>query len=621
MNRYPLWKYLLILAVAVIGLIYASPNLYLDDPAIQVAAGRKAVMNDATLTRIESALKGAGIEYKHATIDDKGALIRFKDEADQAKAKKLVSDLLGGQYVVALNYAKTTPSFLTAFNAEPMYLGLDLRGGLHFLIEIDMDTAIEQQLDRYKSEINDYIRANKEKDIRASGTVVRDGAIEIKYTEEAARERARDALRNEITDLEFSTFDRGDRYFLKAEITRQKLEEHRANTITQIITVLKKRIDDKYQGLMEPVIVRQGDSRIVAEFPGIQNSEELIDVLTATASLEFRMEQTAYSVEQALAGKAPGSKIYTMREDGRQVLLKNKIIITGQEITHATSGSDENGQPAVNVTLNGAGAKRMGNNTKKNLGKRMGVVFIEYETEKVQRDGKVETIRHKIEEVISLATIQGVFSKKFQITGLTRDEATKLALLLRAGALAAPIQIVEERTVGPTMGAENIAKGFESVIIGFIVVVAFMLFWYKGFGLLANLALLTNLVLIIAVLSMFQATLTLPGIAGIVLTVGMAVDANVLIFERIREELAVGNTPQASINSGYDKAYSTIFDANITTLIAAVVLFVFGTGPVKGFATTLSIGIATSMFTAIMGTRAIVNLAVGRKKKINKLSI
>ena len=621
MNRYPLWKYLLILAVAVIGLIYASPNLYLDDPAIQVAAGRKAVMNDATLTRIESALKGAGIEYKHATIDDKGALIRFKDEADQAKAKKLVSDLLGGQYVVALNYAKTTPSFLTAFNAEPMYLGLDLRGGLHFMIEIDMDTAIEQQLDRYKSEINDYIRANKEKDIRASGTVVRDGAIEIKYTEEAARERARDALRNEITDLEFSTFDRGDRYFLKAEITRQKLEEHRANTITQIITVLKKRIDDKYQGLMEPVIVRQGDSRIVAEFPGIQNSEELIDVLTATASLEFRMEQTAYSVEQALAGKAPGSKIYTMREDGRQVLLKNKIIITGQEITHATSGSDENGQPAVNVTLNGAGAKRMGNNTKKNLGKRMGVVFIEYETEKVQRDGKVETIRHKIEEVISLATIQGVFSKKFQLTGLTRAEATKLAPLLRAGALAAPIQIVEERTVGPTMGAENIAKGFESVIIGFIVVVAFMLFWYKGFGLLANLALLTNLVLIIAVLSMFQATLTLPGIAGIVLTVGMAVDANVLIFERIREELAVGNTPQASINSGYDKAYSTIFDANITTLIAAVVLFVFGTGPVKGFATTLSIGIATSMFTAIMGTRAIVNLAVGRKKKINKLSI
>jgi preprotein translocase subunit SecD len=383
---------------------------------------------------------------------------------------------------------------------------------------------------------------------------------------------------------------------------------------------LKKRIDDKYQGLMEPIIVRQGDSRIVAEFPGIQNSEELMEVLTAAASLEFRMEHTGYTVQEARQGKAPGATLYTMRDDGSPVLLKNKIIITGQDIIHATATSDENGQPAVSVTLNSTGANIMKDNTRENLGKRMGVVFIEYEKEFVEKDGKLVPVNREIKEVISLATIQGLFSKRFQITGLSRAESTKLALLLRAGALAAPIEIVEERTVGPSLGAENIAKGVNSVLIGFVMVVAFMLFWYRGFGLIANTALIVNLVLIVAVLSMFQATLTLPGIAGIVLTVGMAVDANVLIFERIREELSIGNTPQASINSGYQKAYSTIFDANVTTLIAAIVLFIFGTGPVKGFATTLSIGIATSMFTAIMGTRAIVNLAVGTKR-ISKLSI
>jgi len=621
MNRYPLWKYLLILFVLIIGLVYAAPNLYLDDPAIQIAAGRNAILDDATLKRVEAAVKDAGINYKQASIDKTSALIRFENKVDQAKAKQLVSELLGSQYVVALNYAKSTPGWLTALNAYPMYLGLDLRGGLHFLIEIDMETAIGQQLDRYKNDINSYVRKNKDKNLRALSTSIEKDAIEIKYQDSETRDRAQGAFRSEVPDLDFTTFERGDYYYLKATINKKKLEEHRSSTITQIITVLKKRIDDKYQGLMEPVIVRQGDDRIVAEFPGVQNSEELIDVLTATASLEFRMENTQYTIQQAQEGKAIGAKMYTMREDKRPVLLKSKIIITGQEITHATAGSDQNGRPAVNVTLNGVGAKRMGDNTKENLGKRMGVVFIEYENNKVKKDGVEVNERRKIEEVISLATIQGVFSKKFEITGLGREEANKLALLLRAGALAAPIQIVEERTVGPALGEENIQKGLESVILGFIVVVAFMLFWYRGFGMLANIALLANVVLIVAVLSLFQATLTLPGIAGIVLTVGMAVDANVLIYERIREELSIGNTPHASINAGYDKAYSTILDANITTLIAAIVLFTFGTGPVKGFATTLTIGIATSMFTAIMGTRAIVNLIVGGKKKIKKLSI
>ena len=621
MNRYPLWKYLLILAALVLGLIYAAPNLYLDDPSIQIAAGRNAILDDATLKRIETTLKDAGITYKQAAIEKNSATIRFENEKDQSAAKKLVGELLGNQYVVALNYAKSTPGWLTALNASPMYLGLDLRGGLHFLIEIDMETAIGQQLDRYKNDINNYVRKEKDKNLRALSTVVEKDSIEIKYQDEDTRERARSAFRSEIPDLDYSIYENGGYFYLKASINKQKLEEHRSNTITQIITVLKKRIDDKYQGLMEPVIVRQGDERIVAEFPGVQNSEELIDVITATASLEFRMENTQYTIAQAQEGKAPGAKLYTMREDKRPVLLKNKIVITGQEITHATAGSDQNGQPAVNVTLNSVGAKRMGDNTKENLGKRMGVVFIEYENNKVEKNGEIVNERRKIEEVISLATIQGVFSKKFEITGLGQDEATKLALLLRAGALAAPIQIVEERTVGPALGAENIAKGMNSVMLGFIVVVAFMLFWYRGFGMLANIALMANVVLIVAVLSLFQATLTLPGIAGIVLTVGMAVDANVLIFERIREELSLGNTPHASINAGYDKAYSTILDANVTTLIAAIVLFTFGTGPVKGFATTLTIGIATSMFTAIMGTRAIVNLMIGSKKKIKKLSI
>jgi preprotein translocase subunit SecD len=575
MNRYPLWKYILIAVILVIGCLYAAPNLYRDDPAVQIAATRKASITEDTLKSVENTLKDAKVSYKQAVIQPTGILIRFSSEHDQSRAKELISTALGNNYVVALNYAPTTPAWLKRINAKPMYLGLDLRGGLHFLIEIDMETALRQQLDNYKSA---------------------------------------------FPELVFKDVDRGQVFYLDATLSPKKIEENRSNTISQIITVLKKRIDDKYQGLMEPVIVRQGDDRIVAEFPGVQNSDELMDVLTATASLEFRMEQDKYTVQDAQEGKAPGSKLFTMRENGQPVLLKSKIIITGKEITHATATTDQDGLPAVSVTLDGAGAKIMGDNTRENLGKRMGVVFIEYDRETVNKDGKMVTISKPREEVISLATIQGVFSKRFQITGLSRDESTKLALLLRAGALAAPIHIIEERTVGPSLGKENIDKGIESVVFGLLVIVVFMVFWYRGFGMLANIALVANVVLIVAILSLFQATLTLPGIAGIVLTVGMAVDANVLIYERIREELNLGNTPQASIHAGYEKAWSTILDSNVTTLIAAMVLFTFGTGPIKGFATTLSIGIATSMFTAIMGTRAIVNLIVGGKR-ITKVSI
>ena len=620
MNRYPLWKYILIFLVLVIGVIYAAPNLFADDPAVQIAGTRKAAITDATLKSVENTLKDASIGYNSAVIGPTGIVIRFANEKDQSHAKLLIDSTLGNDYVVALTFAPTTPNWLKQLSAKPMYLGLDLRGGLHFLIEIDMATAFRQELDRYKNDMFEHFKKNRKQDIRARSMLVRGETIEMKYTDKDTRDAARSSLRSTFPELVFSDVDRGDSFYLDATPSKQKIEEHRANTISQIITVLKKRIDDKYQGLMEPVIVRQGDDRIVAEFPGVQNSDELMDILTATASLEFRMEQDKYTVQDAQQGKAPGSKLYTHRESGQPVLLKSKIIITGKEITHATATSDENGLPAVSVTLDGTGAKIMGDNTKENLGKRMGVVFLEYETETVEKDGKKVNVTKPREEVISLATIQGVFSKRFQITGLTRDESNKLALLLRAGALAAPIQIIEERTVGPSLGKENIEKGIESVLVGFAVVVVFMLFWYKGFGMLANIALFANVVLIVAILSLFQATLTLPGIAGIVLTVGMAVDANVLIYERIREELSLGNTPQASIHAGYEKAYSTIFDSNITTLIAAMVLFMFGTGPIKGFATTLSIGIATSMFTAIMGTRAIVNLMVGGKR-ISKISI
>ncbi|MBI1425540.1 MAG: protein translocase subunit SecD [Gammaproteobacteria bacterium] len=620
MNRYPLWKYILIVIIMVFGVLYAAPNLYRDDPSVQVAANRNAAVTEDTLKSVENTLKDAGIAYKSAAILPTGMQVRFKDEQDQAKAKQLIAAALGNNYVVAISYAPTTPSWLLSLGAKPMYLGLDLRGGLHFLIEIDMKTAMRQQLDNYRDDIFEYFKNHRKLDIRARSMVVRGDTIELKYDNAKTRDDARDALRRAFQDMEFTDVERGQLYYLDAVLTKKKTEELRSNTISQIITVLKKRIDDKYQGLMEPVIVRQGDDRIVAEFPGVQNSDELMDVLTATASLEFRMEQDKYSVTDAMQGKAPGSKLYTMRDNGQPVLLKNKIIITGKNITYATATSTQDGLPAVNVTLDGVGAKIMGDNTKENLGKRMAVVFIEYTREDVMQDGKKVTVSKPHEEVISLATIQGVFSKQFQITGLTREESTKLALLLRAGALAAPIHIVEERTVGPSLGQENIEMGIKSVVYGMLFIIVFMIFWYRGFGLLANVALMANVVLIVAVLSLFQATLTLPGIAGIVLTVGMAVDANVLIYERIREELNLGNTPQASIHAGYEKAWATILDSNVTTLIAAMVLFILGTGPIKGFATTLSIGIATSMFTAILGTRAIVNLVVGGRR-ITKVSI
>ena len=618
LNRYPLWKYLLILFVIVVGVIYALPNVYGTDPAIQISAGRNASVDDALRSQVASLLKGRGIPIKAVEQDQRQLLIRFNSVEDQLKSADLLPATLGDDYTVALNLASAAPAWLEKINAKPMYLGLDLRGGLHFLMEVDTETVMQQAYDRYISDLRSLLRERK---IRYAAILRRGETIVLKFRKPEQREAARGAIRSGIgRDLVLSEEEEGGVPVVLARLTEQTIRDIKKHALQQNVTTLRNRVNEL--GVAEPVIQQQGDNRIVVQLPGIQDSARAKEILSATATLEFRLVDVEHSVQEALAGKVPPTARLYYERNGKPILLKKRVIITGENITNATSGFDQqSGSPAVFINLDSAGARIMAHTTKRNLKKPMAVVFIEYKPVTKMVDGKKVTETVKKEEVINVATIQGVFSKRFQITGLDSvEEARNLALLLRAGALAAPIRIVEERTIGPSLGKENIAQGTKSVVVGMLLVVLLMAVWYRGFGVVADVALLVNLVLIVAVLSMLQATLTLPGIAGIVLTVGMAVDANVLIFERIREELRNGNTPQSSINAGYEKALSTIADANITTLIAAVVLYIFGTGPIKGFAITLSIGIVTSMFTAIMGTRAIINLVVGGRN-IKSLSI
>ena len=498
-----------------------------------------------------------------------------------------------------------------------MYLGLDLRGGLHFLMEVDTELVIRQAME---SNANDIRGALRKKKIRYLSVRDNKEQVTVKFRSAELRDKAVSAVRSALSDLQLTDYDDGGAFYFSAVLKKTALISLKKSALQQNVTTLRNRVNEL--GVAEPVIQQQGDNRIVVQLPGIQDSARAKRILSATATLEFRLVDVNVSPQDAIDGRIPPTaRLYRDRE-GQPVVLKKRLIITGDHITNASSGFDsDSNSPMVSINLDGAGARIMAQTTKKNLKKPMAVVFIEHKEITKMVNGKKQRVTRKVEEVINVATIQGVFSKRFQITGLDDgNEARNLALLLRAGALAAPIRIIEERTIGPSLGKDNIAQGLDSVIIGMVLVLAFMLIWYRGFGLVANVALLVNLILIVAVLSMLQATLTLPGIAGIVLTVGMAVDANVLIFERIREEVRIGNTPQASIHAGYDKALSTIMDANITTLIAAVVLYIFGTGSIKGFAITLSIGIMTSMFTAIMGTRAIINLSVGGRK-IKKLSI
>ncbi len=621
MNRYPLWKYLAILAVLLVGVFYALPNLYGEQPAVQISGTRATRVDAEVLRRAEQALKAAGLPYEFAGQDETGARYRFPDADTQLRARDLLQKTLGDRFVVALNLLPATPEWFERFNARPMYLGLDLRGGVHFLMEVDVDGALRLAEDRYVRDLRTALRKAKVRYRsvrRAAG-----GGIEIRFRRPGELAKARDVLDDDFTELDVAEVERDGETLLKVSLSEQARRDIAKFALEQNMTSLRNRVNEL--GVAEPIIQRQGDRRIVVQLPGVQDTAKAKELLGKTATLEIMLVDEEHDLTSALQGRVPpGSRIYYDRQ-GRPILLKKEVIYSGDNIIDAATGFDSrSGGPVVHITLDARGARINQRVTGENIGKRMAVVYIETITETKTDadgrplrgpDGKVVKVKRRIEEVITAPVIRDQLGKRFQIEGLDSvEEARDLALLLRAGALATPVEIIEERTVGPSLGQANIEQGYESVLIGLLLVAVFIAVYYKVFGLVADLALFFNLVLIVAVLSLFQATLTMPGVAGIVLTVGMAVDANVLIFERIREELRNGNTPQASIHAGYDKAFSTIVDANITTLIAAIVLFNFGTGPIKGFAVTLSIGILTSMFTAILGTRAVVNLVFGGRR-------
>ena len=618
MNRYSIWKYLLILLLVGAGGLFALPNIYGKDPALQVSSSR-AEISELTEFQVASALDEAGITYKATAVREENLIIRFNDEESQLKARAVVEESLGRNFVVALNLAPATPGWLQRLGAEPMFLGLDLRGGVHFLMEVDMEAAIARAEDRYMSDLRGQLRADK---IRYR-TITRagEGGLLIRFRDDNERDRGLRLLAEDFAELEAVVLENeAGESQLRAVIREEVLLEVRRLALQQNITTLRKRVNEL--GVAEPVIQQQGLDRVVVQLPGVQDTARAKEILGATATLEFRLVDEKHDPQDAVDGRVPaGSKLYYHR-DGLPILLSRQVLLTGDSITNAASGIDPTtGGPNVSINLDGKGARRMEDGTRDNVGKQLAVVFIENKIETVELNGEPAEVKRTVEEVINAAVIREQLSRRFQITGLdSTQEARTLALLLRAGALAAPIYIIEERTVGPSLGQDNIDQGMNSVVIGFVLVLIFMALYYKVFGLIADLALALNLVLIVAMLSLLQATLTLPGIAGIVLTVGMAVDANVLIFERIREEIRNGNSPQASIHAGYEKAFSTIADANITTLIAALVLFSFGTGPVKGFAVTLSLGIISSMFTAIMVTRGLVNLIYGGRR-LEKLTI
>ncbi len=613
-NRYPWWKNLLILLVVLLAALYALPNLYPEDPAIQIshAEGRLEPGLKARLSRL---LDRAGLDAKRIEGGPNQLLVRFNSTEAQLEARDIVGEALGNNYVVALNLAPATPGWLRTLNASPMNLGLDLRGGVHFLLEVDMRAALQKALDRFEEDFSAQLR---DREIRYLGISQSPGGVRAEFSDAQTRDRALEILENDYGDrLTFDEYASGGTYGFSALLTEPAIDEIRRYAVEQNITTLRNRVNEL--GVAEPVIQQQGQSRVVVQLPGVQDTARAKEILGATATLEFRMvDEQGNPIEAEQSGRVPlGTELYFDRR-GNPVLLKRDVMLTGDYITDAASGIDsQTSGPAVFITLDGEGARLFSDATAENVGRPMAVVFIENKPETIERNGREVQVTRTVEEVINIATIQEQLGRRFQITGLdSTSEARDLALLLRAGALAAPMTIVEERTVGPSLGAQNIDQGFKSVVIGFLLVVIYMALYYRVFGIIADVALLVNLVLLIGIMSIIPGlTLTLPGIAGIVLTVGMAVDANVLINERIREELKNGNSPQASIQAGYHRAFLTIADSNVTTIIAAVVLFAFGTGPIKGFAVTLTIGIACSMFTAIMGTRALVNLLYGGRRQ------
>ena len=611
LNHTPLWKFILVmLLVAVCGL-YASPNLYSTDNAVQISAGGDAVVDTRLLDQVTEKLADLNIQSKRVSMQNEQILVRLNSSEDQYIVQEELQRTLDEDYSVAMNLAPDTPAWLSALGGEPMKLGLDLRGGVHFLMEVDMKTALQKTLE---DQVSDFRTALREEKLRYRRVTQNEDGIEIQFRDQATLDKAKFFLRNRNRDYEFT---QGTELVLRASMSAQRLAEVRDYAVKQNITIIRNRVNQL--GVAEPLVQKQGAERIVVQLPGIQDTAKAKQILNATATLEYREVDVDHDPQSAVNGRVPpGTELFFY--EGRPYLFKKKIIVEGNHIVDANAGVDEYGIPQVSVSLDAKGGAKMSRFTKRAVGKPMAVVFIEYKATG-ERDENDKLIFEKKRRVISVATIRGVFGSKFQTTGLdSPKEAQDLALLLRAGALIAPIQIVEERTVGPSLGQENIEAGTRAIILGFALVLAFMLVYYRGFGLVANVALAVNLMMIIGVMSTLSAVLTLPGMAGIVLTVGMAVDANVLIFERIREEIRDGRSPQQAIHHGYDSAFSTILDANVTTFIAALILFAVGTGPIKGFSVTLMIGIATSMFTAIIFTRAIVNSIWGGKR-LEKLSI
>lgn len=608
----------MVVLVLVVGALYSAPNLYGEDPAVQVSGLRGAEVNDVILERITSTLDEQNISYKKTELADGRLLIRLNNEEQQLRAKEAIAEKLDDKFVVALNLAPATPAWLESIGASPLKLGLDLRGGVHFLMEVDMKEAMNKSFTQMVQDFKADLREEKIRYRTIKRDIAKDGVI-VQVRNEEDLDAARRFLSDRYPGLSISEDSYTDEADLLVKMTEAKIKETRQYAVDQNITIIRNRVNEL--GVAEPLVQRQGLDRIVVQLPGVQDTARAKEILGATATLEFKMVYENGDISAALRGRVPPKAKLYEDSNGRPALLEKRVRLTGDHIVDAQSAFDEYGMPQVTINLDTKGGNKMQAMTKDNVGKPMAVVFIEYKPTEQKDENGVSKLK-KVEQVIQIATIQSRLGRRFSITGIdTPQEAQNLALMLRAGALIAPIQIVEERTVGPSLGQENIDAGMSAVMLGFGLVLIFMLIYYKKFGMVANTALAANLVLIIGVMSMIPgATLTLPGIAGIVLTVGMAVDANVLIFERIREELKAGRSPQQAIHHGYDSAFSTIADANITTFIAAVILFAVGTGPVKGFAITLAIGIATSMFTAIVGTRAIVNATWGGKK-IDKLSI
>ncbi|CAM4376870.1 MAG: Protein translocase subunit SecD [Legionellaceae bacterium] len=618
LNKYPLWKNLLLLFLTILAFIYALPNVYGDDPALQITLADGKPLNPETLPQLTTLLKEANIRFKSKEFKKDEILFRFFDADEQLKAKDFIKSHLGEHYTVALNIASSTPSWLRALGAEPMKLGLDLRGGIHLTLAVDMDSVLTQRVEGITRNIATQLR---ESNIRYQDIVqAKNGTIDVKLNNESALNEAKNLIQHHFPEWKATDKSANNVYTLTLQRNPQMLADIRQGIIEQTMTTLRNRVNEL--GIAEAVVQQQGLAQISVDLPGIQDSARAQEILGGTATLEFRMvdqEHDAYNA--AVTGNIPASDTLYDYE-GQKLLLKNQIILTGSSITNASAGYSEDGRPAVNVQLGGGGEALFHRITAQNIGKLMAIVYVETKTETKIING-IETKAHrKNEHIISAATIRSALPNQFQISGINdQQESVKLSLLLRAGALPANIDVVEERTLGPKLGIENIKKGILSIEVGMGLVMLFLAFYYRVFGLIANVALLINLVMLLALLSILGMTLTLPGIAGIVLTVGMAVDANVLIFERIREELRQGTSIQGSIYAGYERAFSTIVDANITTLIVAFVLFGVGAGAVKGFAVTLSIGILTSMLTAIAASRALVNIVYGKRPQTKKLSI